>query len=75
MEVENRVAEILSVLLKEKIGPGDNVSMDTAVLWDSMMHIQVIMTIEEELDVSFSPEDIPKLTSLQKLVAKIKELK
>jgi len=75
MEVENKVAGILSVLLKEEIGPGDNASMDTAQLWDSMMHIQVIMTMEEELDVSFDPEDIPKLTSMQKLVTKIKEIK
>lgn len=75
MEIEKKLAEILTVLLKKEINPDDNVSMETAELWDSMMHIQIIMTVEEELDVSFEPHDIPKLTSMQKLADKIKEIK
>jgi acyl carrier protein len=72
--IENNVAKILSILLGQEISVGDDVSMQNQELWDSMKHIEIITTLEEELGVSFNIEDIPKLTSMQKIVEAIKDM-
>lgn len=74
MKVQTKVAEILAVLLDQKIATDDDVSMQDCELWDSMKHIEIITTIEEELGVSFNIEDIPKLTSMKKIVEAIENL-
>lgn len=72
--IENKVSKILSVLLGQEINPNDDVSMENQELWDSMKHIEIITTLEEELGISFNIEDIPKLTSMQKIVEAIKKM-
>lgn len=72
MSVEEKVKEILSTLLEEEIN--EDVSMNNSTKWDSMKHIEIITTLEEELNISFEVEDIPKLVSYKLLIDKIKEL-
>lgn len=67
-------AELLSLLLGEPVSPAENVRMETSNAWDSMKHIEIIMTFEERFGVSFAPEDIPRLTSQSLLMAKTREL-
>ncbi len=74
MKTRTKVAEILAVLLDQKIATDDDVSMQNCELWDSMKHIEIITTIEEELCVSFNIEDIPKLTSMKKIIEAIENL-
>lgn len=75
MCVQNHIAEIFSTIFKRKINSSDNVSVDNEMLWDSLKHIELIMTIEGELGVTFNKEDISKLTSLQKIIETVEELK
>ena len=72
--MEEQVARILSLLLGQDFTSEDDVSMENQELWDSMKHIEIITTLEEELDISFNIEDIPKLTSMKKIVEAIKNL-
>lgn len=72
--IENNVSKILSALLGQEINPNDDVSMENQELWDSMKHIEIISTLEEELGISFNIEDIPKLTSMEKIVEAIKKM-
>ena len=72
--IENNVSKILSVLLDQEINPNDDISMENQELWDSMKHIEIITTLEEELGISFNIEDIPKLTSMKKIVEAIKKM-
>lgn len=74
MSVEHRLLKIMSLLFEREIKSGDDLSMDTEELWDSLKHIEIIITVEEEFEISFNPDDIPKLTSFDSLVAKINEL-
>lgn len=67
-------AGLLGVLLGQTVSPEDNVSMESCTAWDSMKHIEIIMTFEEKFGVSFAPEDIPRLTSQALLTAKVEEL-
>lgn len=70
----NTTAELLSLLLGKALSPDGDVSMETDKAWDSMKHIEIIMTFEERFGVSFEPEDIPRLTSQSLLAAKVREL-
>lgn len=72
--MEKQVAEILSMLLGQEVSVGDDVSMENQELWDSMKHIEIITTLEEELGVSFKIEEIPTLTSMGKIVEAIKKM-
>lgn len=72
--IETAVAAILTVLLGKPVSPGAALGKDTEPAWDSIKHIEILLAIEENLDVSFEPEDIPLLTSMDKIIAKIREL-
>lgn len=72
--MEDQVAQILSLLLGQDFTSEDDVSMENQELWDSMKHIEIITTLEEELNISFNIEDIPKLTSMKKIIEAIENL-
>lgn len=74
MDIRQRVEQILTILFCKEIQDLDNFSMESEPLWDSMKHIEVIMTLEEELGISFPPEQIPLLTSASEIIARVKEL-
>lgn len=74
MDIENRVLNIMSLVFQKEIINGD-ISMQTEHLWDSLKHIELIITLEEEFDISFNPDEIPRLNSFNLIVSKIKELK
>jgi len=73
MEIENKLAEILTILLGQEISSDSNVSMQNCEIWDSMKHIEIITTVEEEFEISLPIEEIPKLTSFDLLAAAIKK--
>jgi len=67
--VKEKVKDILEMLLNQKVN--EDISMENCDAWDSMKHIEIIMTLEDELDVSFNVEDIPHLTSMVKILEKL----
>lgn len=73
--MEKQIVQILSELFGKEIKEGEEFSVYTEKGWDSFKHIEIIMTLEEEFDISFSPEDISQLKSLSKIIEKVKELK
>ena len=54
--MEEQVARILSLLLGQEFTSNDDVSKENQDLWDSMKHIEIITTLEEELKISFNIE-------------------
>ena len=70
-DIRSKVTKILSQLLKCEIPANSTLSMDNTEMWDSVKHIEIIMIMEEE----FNPVDIPKLTSMDKIINKIMEIK
>lgn len=67
------LAEILTMLLGQEVTADSDISMQNCEAWDSMKHIEIITTLEEELGVSFPIEDIPKLTSFELLAKAIED--
>jgi len=50
----------------------DDISQKTCVNWDSMHHLQLVVALETEFDISFEPEDIGSMKSLDEIEEKIK---
>lgn len=73
--IEEKVAEILSQILKHKIKPGDDIQRKTEEIWDSLKHIEIIVTLEEEFDVSIPVENAKDIDSMKKIITLIKGLK
>jgi acyl carrier protein len=52
----------------------DDISQKTCVEWDSMHHLQLVVGLETEFDISFEPEDIGSMKTLDEIEEKIKFL-
>ena len=53
--------------LKDDDGPG------TTPLWDSVAHLNLIMTIEAEFGIAFATSEIPELRTLKKIRARLEQ--
>ena len=65
-EISEKLANILSTVFEKTILTGDNFSMESGDEWTSLKHIELIVMLEEEFEISFEPEMIQELTSQQK---------
>jgi acyl carrier protein len=61
-EVQRIVADILAVP-KENITPESSPSVIEA--WDSLNHLNLILALEQEFAVRFTPEEISEIESVQ----------
>ena len=52
----------------------DDISQKNCVEWDSMHHLQLVVGLETEFNISFEPEDIGSMESLNKIEEKVKSL-
>jgi acyl carrier protein len=64
------VADIFEVPL-ETVTPQS--SPDTIAAWDSMHHLNLVLALEQEFGVQFSPEEIEQLLSVELIVALVAE--
>ena len=64
--VIDRVRLILADVLQisaEEVGPES--SPDTIENWDSLQHLNLVLALEQEFAVQFTPEEIEQLLSVQ----------
>ena len=52
----------------------DSSSMDTIATWDSLAHMNLVLAIEEEFDVSIPDDEAANVTSFKLLVLVLDEL-
>ena len=52
----------------------DDISQKNCSEWDSMHHLQLVVGLETEFDVSFEPEDIAEMVSLDEVEKKINNM-
>jgi acyl carrier protein len=48
-------------------------SPDTISNWDSLQHLNLVLAIEQEFNVQFSPEEIEQLLSVELVAALLEE--
>ena len=69
LEVFEKLQEIFMDLLDdEEFQLSEDISMDTLKDWDSLMHITLISSIEDEFSLHIPSDDIPKLKRVEMLI-------
>jgi acyl carrier protein len=71
-QIEEGVAEIVSLTLGRPVAPGEPLTRDDEPKWDSLKHIEIIFAVEGAFGVAFSPEEIGEVRSVADLVAKVR---
>jgi len=70
----DRILKIVGSVMDVPIEKLDkNSSPDNVENWDSLKHMNLILALEEEFDVSFSNEDIIELLSVEIIIEILKE--
>lgn len=72
--MKQKIYDILSNILKIDVNDNTSVSMQNCQEWSSIVHIDIIMSLEEEFGILFSESDLPILTSQEAIVKKVEEL-
>lgn len=70
--MKNRIIEIITSMTEfERTDLISNYEKKN--IWDSFTHIEIIMTLEEELDIFFNEEEVGEIITLEKIVSLIQK--
>lgn len=72
---ENKLKDILETVLE--LAPGEaseSLSTESNEKWDSIKHLLLMSTLEQEFGVSFNDEDLLSLTSYENIKNRLQEL-
>ncbi len=71
---EEKFYEIFSNVLSY---PKEKINLETKIedveSWDSVQHLNLILTLEEEFGIKFRPEEIQEMLSVKSILNKLKE--
>ncbi|MFR3330662.1 MAG: acyl carrier protein [Odoribacter splanchnicus] len=71
--MKERIKEVLKRVF-ELDEVKDDISQTTCIKWDSLNHLNLVVELEDEFGVSFEPEDIAEMKSLETIEMKLKAL-
>jgi len=71
--MKERILKIISQVLKTEVD--ENASQKSIPQWDSLHHLNLVIELEVEFDVSFEPEEIAEMTNINVIESMIKEKK
>ena len=72
MNTEARLRNVMEAVLGvEGNGIDDADSPQTIPQWDSVSHLQLMMAIESEFGIEFSPEEMATLTTVRLIRARL----
>jgi acyl carrier protein len=63
--MKERILKIISQVLKTEVD--ENASQNSIPQWDSLRHLNLVIELEVEFDVSFEPEEIAEMKSVSKI--------
>jgi acyl carrier protein len=73
-DVEGRVRSVLAEVFgldAQAVGP--NTSTDTVEGWDSLHHLTVVLSLEEEFDIQFDDQETLSLVNFPLIMAVVRE--
>jgi acyl carrier protein len=74
MNAEEKLRSVLeSVFGPDGLKLTDDDGPGTTPVWDSVAHLNLIMTIEAEYGIAFATAEIPELRSLRKIRARLEQ--
>jgi acyl carrier protein len=69
MYMEDQIKQIMADVLDLEVEYIDrSTTQDNTPNWDSLNHVNLIIAVEQEFDLTFSPEQIEGMTSFSKVV-------
>lgn len=68
--IRSIMADVLTIPLDE-IQPES--SPDTIATWDSLKHLDLVLALEQEFGIQFTPEEIEQLLSVELIAALVSE--
>jgi acyl carrier protein len=71
--VEERIREIMALVFERPVAPGETVSFGTEPAWDSLRHVELIFSIEDEFEIRFEEPELAELTSLHALTQAVSQ--
>ena len=71
-QIKKKLKNIFEKNLNEKISEIDTLEFEKNKKWDSLSHIQIIISIEKEFDIKIKISDVGQLTSFVKITEFIK---
>lgn len=71
LKLEEAIAGVLAMAVDEI---SDDTSTETCQVWDSLRHLNLILTVEQACGVRFQTDRIPDLTSVGELRREIARL-
>jgi acyl carrier protein len=69
-EVRETVADVFALDVQDVTA---STSPETTPVWDSIGHLNLVLALEQRFDVSFDPEQIPQLVSVQAIADVVAE--
>jgi acyl carrier protein len=72
--MKEKVYYIISQLMEMPVASiSEDSSREDIVKWDSMKHMDLMMTLEEEFEIQFTDEEIVELSDVKSIVEAIKD--
>ena len=71
--VEERIREIMAVVFEQAVAPAETMTFGTEP-WDSLRHVELIFSIEDEFGIRFEEDELADLTSLHALAEAVARL-
>lgn len=69
----DRVTELLGLALGKSLERGKDIKREDEPAWDSVKHVEFIFLLEDEFGVEFSEEAMMEMTSVNAIVAALKQ--
>jgi acyl carrier protein len=68
------IAEIMAMLFEYPVEQITlTTSMDDIDMWDSIQHLNLVLMLEENYSVNFSPKEIERMTDVERVVSMLQE--
>jgi acyl carrier protein len=72
--VKDRVKEIMAIIFDKDVNSiTDDASPDNIDLWDSLHHMNLIVSLEEEFEVQFTDDELIEMMNLPLILEVLKE--
>ena len=73
--METRIKYVMSITFGVDIEQiSDDASPESIDKWDSLKHMQLILSLEEEFDVEFSDKEVVEVVSYQKILGALRRM-
>ena len=71
--MKDKVFQMVSRIMEVPVEQlNDESSPDNVLTWDSLHHMNLVLSLEEEFDTSFSDQEIIEMLNIEKIVETLK---